>query len=108
MKNINNEVFLNKIMQRIKSGDFDKYLTLPFMTRDLLVQIIKGRLTKKIDTGGTPILSDNDLKECIADVKETALGIIVLYIKLGFIEKTETGYEFTEKGHLAVKAAYTL
>jgi len=106
MKNINNDVFLNKIEKRIKNGDFDAYLTLPFMSRDLLIQTIKGRLKKKIDTGGTPILSDNDLKECIGDVKETAVFICAIYLKLEFMVKTETGYEFTEKGHLAVKAAY--
>jgi hypothetical protein len=108
MKNINNDVFLNKIMQRIKNGDFDAYLTLPFMTRDLLVTTIKGKLTKKVETGGTPILSDADLKDCIADVKESAVYIVAIYLKLGFIIKTETGYEFTPKGNLAVKAAHNL
>jgi len=106
MKNINNDVFLSKIMQRIKNGDFDAYLTLPFMTRDLLVTTIKGRLTKKIDTGGTPILSDVELKDCLADVKEAAVYIVALYLKLGFMIKIETGYEFTPKGNLALKAAY--
>jgi hypothetical protein len=106
MKNINNDVFLSKIMQRIKNGDFDAYLTMPFMTRDLLVTTIKGRLEKKIATGGTPILSDADLKDCIADVKETAVFIVAIYVKLGFMVRTEEGFEFTEKGHLAVKTAY--
>jgi len=108
MKNINNDVFLNKINQRIKKGDFDAYLTLPFMTRDLLSVSIKERLTKRITSGGTPILNDNEIKDCIAETKETALHIILLYIRLGFMIKTETGYELTEKMQLAIKTAYRM
>jgi len=106
MKSINNDVFLNKISQRIKNGDFDVYLTVPFMTRDLLSHVIKGRLDKKITTGGTPILSDTEIKDCLAETKETAVNIIATYLKLGFMVRTETGFEFTEKGYLAIKAAY--
>jgi hypothetical protein len=106
MKNLNNEVFLNKIGQRIKNGDFDTYLTLPFMTRDLLYLTIKSKISKKITTGSTPILSDNEVKECLADVKDAAVNIIALYLKQGFIIKTETGVELTEKYYLAIKAAY--
>jgi len=106
MKSINNDVFLNKIAQRIKNGDFDVYFTIPFMTRDLLSHAIKGRLDKKITTGGTPILSDTEIKDCLAETKETAVNIIATYLKLGFMVRTETGFEFTEKGYLAIKAAY--
>ena len=31
MKNINDDVFLSKINERIKAGDFDTYLIFPFM-----------------------------------------------------------------------------
>jgi len=107
MKNINNNnVFFSKILQKVKNGDFDTYLTLPFMTRDLFLNSVKGRLDKKIATGGTPILSDSDLKDCLAETKETATYIIALYIKLGFMVRTETGFEMTEKMQLAIKAAY--
>jgi hypothetical protein len=106
MKTINNEVFLNKITQRINAGDFDVYFTLPFMSKNLLLSCIKERLNKKITTGGTPILSDADIKDCIAEVKETAVNIISIYIKLGFIIRTENGFEFTEKMNLGIKAAY--
>jgi hypothetical protein len=106
MKKINDDVFLSKITQRINSGDFDVYFTIPFMTRDLLFHCVKGKLDKKITTGGTPILNDNDLKDCLEEVKETALNIIACYIKNGFMVRTETGLEFTEKGNLAIRAAY--
>lgn len=103
MKNINNNVFFNKINERINNGDFDVYLTLPFMSRALLLSSIKGRLKKKNETAGTPILSDAELRDCIEEVKETALHIIATYLQFGFIEKTETGIQFTEKGILAIK-----
>lgn len=106
MKSINNDVFLNKITQRINAGDFDVYLTVPFMSRNLLLSCIKGRLNKKITTGGTPILSDADIKDCLTEVKETAASIISIYVKLGFMVRTETGFEFSKKGDLAVKTAY--
>lgn len=106
MKNINNNVFFSKILQRVKNGDFDAYLTIPFMTRDLFLTSVKGRLDKKIATGGTPVLSDNDLKDCLAETKETSMYIIALYLKLGFMVRTEEGFQFTEKGYLAIKAAY--
>lgn len=108
MKNINNDVFLTKISQRIKNGDFDVYLTLPLMTRELLFLTIKGRITKKINSGGTPILNDNDIKDCLREVKEAAAYTIAIYLKLGFIVRTETGFEFTDRGNLAIKAAHKL
>lgn len=106
MKNINNDVFLNKINQRIKHGDFDTYLNFPFMSRDLLSASIKGRIEKRISSGGTPILNDNEIKDCIAETKETALSIILIYIKFGFIVKSEEGYVVTEKMQLAIRTAY--
>lgn len=107
MKTFNNEVFLSKIGQRIKNGDFDVYLTLPLMTRELLYLSIKSRINKKIDTGGTPVLSDVEIKDCLAEVKETAATMIALYLKLGFIKRTEEGFfEFTNLWNLAIKTAY--
>ena len=106
MKNLNNDVFLSKITQRIRHGDFDTHLTLPFMTRDLLFSSIKGRIDKRVATGGTPILNDNEIKDCLAEVKETAMNIISIYLKLGFMKRTEAGFEFSDKFYLAIKTAY--
>lgn len=106
MRNINNEVFLSKINQRMQNGDFDIYLTMPFMTRDLLYASLKFKIAKKISTGGTPILTDAEIRECLLDVKEAAVAICKIYLTLGFMEKTETGFIFTEKGYLALRAAY--
>ena len=108
MKNINHDVFLNKISERIKNGDFDIYLTLPIMTRELLQTTIKTKIKRKIDSGGTPVLNDAEVKDCLAEVKETAVNIIAVYLKLGFIERTEEGFEFTRRGLLAMKVARSL
>ena len=105
MKSVNNDVFLNKIGQRIKNGDFDTYLTLPFMTKNLLYINIKEKINKKLSTGATPILSDNEIKECIEDVKEAATYIVAIYLKLGFMERIETGFQFTEKGKKIIRIA---
>jgi hypothetical protein len=108
MKNLNNEVFLNKIGQRVKNGDFDTYLTLPFMTRELLFSSLRGKINKKISTGTTPILNDTEIKDCLAETKETAAYIICTYLKLGFISRTETGYEFTEDGYKIMRLARSM
>ena len=109
MKNINDKVFLNKINERINSGDFDSYLTYPFMTRNLLFTIFKGKIDRKIETGGTPILNDAEIKDCISDAEETSKNIFVIYAKVGFINKDEKGtYVLTDKFYLAMKSAYRL
>ena len=85
MENPNNKVFLNKIAERIKDGDFDKYLTLPFMTKELFYTRIKDNIDRKISTGGTPILTDIEVKECIEETKRTAVATFALFIKEGII-----------------------
>ena len=106
MKSINNMVFLNKIKERIDQGDFDSQFTLPFMTRELLFSTVKSRIDKKLNTGGTPILSDNEVKDCLNEVKETAINIFSTYYELGFIKLTEEGLELTEEGKLALKMSF--
>jgi len=106
MKNINNNVFLVKIYQQINDGNYDEFFTLPFMSKELFFNIIKLKIIKKIETGATPILNDNEIKECITETKEVAASIISLYLKLDFIKKTSRGIEFTKKGYLAIKTAY--
>jgi hypothetical protein len=106
MKNINDNVFLHKISERIKDGDFDSQLTLPFQTRNLFLSSIKGRILRKLETNSTPILSDNELEDCINETKETSINIINMYLKIGFMKKTEMGYEFTDLYNLAIKTIY--
>ena len=107
MKNSNTNVFLTKITERIKNGDFDTYLTFPLMTRELLHSSIKSKINRKIETGGTAVLNDAEVKDCLAEVKETSTYIIAIYLKLGFIEKKGDSFEITHLGKVAIRAMQT-
>ena len=104
MEKGNNYVFLNKIAQRINDGDFDKYLTIPFMTKELLFSTVRSKIKRKIETGGTPILTDSEVKDCLEESKITAVSTFALFVKEGIITRTENGYELTPKGILATKS----
>ena len=108
MKTNNGEVFLSKIGQRIKNGDFDTYLTVPLQTRELFFASLKSKMVKKISVGGSAVLSDNEIKECIKESEDTAIFTINLYFELGFIEKGEDGINITEKGYSAIKESYNI
>ena len=108
MNNPNNSVFLHKISEKIKRGDYDKYFTIPFMTKELLITSIKVKLTKKIAKNTTPILTDSEVMICIQEVKETAIEVFLAYLKNGIIEKTEDGYKISDKGKIALKQTTTL
>ena len=99
MEKTNNQVFLTKIFQKIKDGDFDKFLTLPFMTKELFFSTLKARILKKIVTGGTPILNDAEVKDCLQETKETAVNTLITFLKEGLIVRTVDGFEMTEKGN---------
>ena len=98
-----NNVFLNKIFQRIKDGEYDKYLTIPFMTKELLFSTIKTKFNKKIASNGTPILNDVEIKECIETSKETAATTFIIFLKEGLLVKTASGYELSDKGQIAIR-----
>lgn len=108
MMNPNNSVFLHKIIEKIKKGDYDEYLTIPFMDKELLISTIKVKITKKIAKNTTPILTDSEIQACIQEVKDTALEICKIYLKIGIVEKTEDGYKISKKGKLALKESSTL
>lgn len=99
----NNNVFLVKISEKIKQGDFDSYLTIPFMTRELLLLTIKSKFNKRVETGGTPILSDHEIQDCILQVKETAAITCALFEKFGFLQRTSEGYKLSKKGEMVLK-----
>ena len=103
MKNVNNEVYLNKITQRVNNGDFDSMLVVPFMTRNLFLSSIKNRLNERETNGRARVLTDLELKDCINETQETAVEILQLYIKNGVMEITDEGLAYTELGLQAVK-----
>lgn len=98
-----NNMFLVKIAEKIKEGYYDKYLTIPFMTKELLLTSIKAKFVRKLETGGTPILNDTEVKDCILQAKETAATTCAILSKFGFIERTEEGFKITERGSLALR-----
>lgn len=92
------QVFLNKIKDKIGKGVYDKELTVPFMKRESIYASIKARVTKKLETGATPLLSDAEIKDAIKDAKEVAAISLEIFSKIGILEKTEAGWIVTPKG----------
>ena len=97
------ERYLKNIKQGIQYGEYDDILVEPFMSKELLYASIKGRIKSKVKSSGTPTLTDIELKNIIDDVKETAHITFVIFCKLEILERTETGYQLTEKGKKLIK-----
>lgn len=92
------QVFLNKMKDKIGKGEYDKEITVPFMKRESIYASIKARVIKKLETGGTPLLSDAEIKDAIKDAKEVAAISLEIFSKIGILQKTETGWIVTPKG----------
>ena len=102
----NSKVFLTKIKNDINDGKYDEYLTLPFMTKNLLISAIEGKIQRRIEANGTPILTDAEIKRTIDAAKETAGMTFYLFQKHGFLTPTNDGkWELSDKGKLALKIA---
>lgn len=99
------KIFLNRIKDRIKHGDFDAYLSLPFMSRELFYRTISSKIYKRIETGSTPLLSDTEIKQCLADTREAAVYTVALFLELEFIERIGDTYKLTPVGEIAVRAS---
>ena len=97
------DIFIEKMNIRIEMGEFDKRLSFPFASRKLLRSLIKSKLDKKVETGGTPILSENNIEECIQDVRETAVFTTALFLEMGVMEKIDGEYRVTEKWEQLLK-----
>jgi hypothetical protein len=98
-----NNIFLVKIIEKIRKGDYDVQLNLPFMNQELLISVIKEKFKRKIESGGTPILNDAEIKDCILQVKETAAYTYFLFIKNGLIEQTNESFKLTKEGEIALR-----
>ncbi len=92
------QVFLNKMKDRLAKGEFDKEINVPFMKRESVYASIKARVTKKLETGATPLLSEGEIKDAIQDAKEVAAISLSLFSKIGILQKTEEGWIVTSKG----------
>jgi len=101
----NDKVFLNNIQNKIQAGEYDNYLTLPFMTKKLIYSAIKGRIERRIEKGGTPILTSAEIVEAIEDAKEAAGSTFYLFVNSGILEKTDDGlYQLSRKGKIALRS----
>lgn len=96
-------MFLTRLNGKIKRGEYDKYLTIPFASKELLYSNIKNKTLGKLEKGSNPLLSDIDIMECIKETLEVATEIAQTYIKIGFLVKTENGYEVSEIGKKALE-----
>lgn len=97
------KVFLSKMSEKIKNGEFDYALTIPFISRELIYSSIKSRIERKIETKATPLLTDNEIKDAVNDAKEVAGHTAMIFFQNELIEIKDGEIVLTEKGHMYVK-----
>ena len=102
------DVFLSNIKIKIDAGEYDGEFTIPFMTRKLMYAAIKGKIKKRLDTGGTPMLTDAEIKAVLEEMREASGSTFYLFVTYGILEETETGYQLSPKGLKAIKEASRL
>ena len=95
-------VFLAKMNKQIDEGQFDSLLTIPFMSRELMRTNIKARIDKKLATNGTPLLSETEINDVIETMKETAVETTAIFLKMGILERTDAGLQYSEAWRKAV------
>lgn len=98
------KVFLSKIHDSIKRGEYDKYMDIPLLSKELIYTTIKSKVNSKESKGGNPILTDYEIKECVNDAREVALNTMYILFQTGLVEKNEEGkLEVSKKGKIALK-----
>lgn len=90
-------IFLLRVNARIDKGEFDNKLNIPFASRKLLRSLINSKIEHKIETEATPILSENNILDCIKEIRETAAETAGLFLKLGLLEKVDEEVRVPEK-----------
>ena len=90
-------IFLANINKQLSEGQFDNEITIPFMTRELIRLMIQKRMDKKIQTGSTPLLSDQEVKEAIEEAKLTAAETAAIFLEMGLLEYAEEGMQVSDK-----------
>jgi len=102
------DVYLTGIKQRIRDGEFDEYLSIPFANKESLIKIIEGKIKQKLIKDATPVLTDTELMTVIVDMREGAVGFYGIMLKYGFFEKYiddngDSKSRMTEKGARAIR-----
>jgi len=98
----NNNIFLTEFSKRLEEGEFDKYLTMPLLTKNLIYFTAKGRITRRLEKGGTPLLTEIEILNVIEESRIIAAETFNLFIDSKILEKTDTGYDLTSKGELSI------
>ena len=79
----NDKLFLNSFKAKLDGGEYDKYLTLPFMNKKLLFAAVEGKVQRKLDKGVAPILTSPEIQNSIEEAKEAAGSTFYLMVKHG-------------------------
>jgi hypothetical protein len=85
------DIVLSRVNRRIEDGEFDSRLNIPFASKGLLKSLIGAKIAKKVEVNSTPMLSENEIDECVKDVIETAANTAAVLLKAGILEKTGEG-----------------
>ena len=96
------KVFFTKISEKVKNGDYDEFLDIPFISRKTILAAFKARILKKIETNATPLLSDKEIYECIGDAREVAAITAKLFLELGILEKTDDGLNVSDNSPIKI------
>ena len=107
MNNETAQMFLNNIRDKINQGDYDSELV-PIQQKKSLFASIKARVDRKLETGGTPILSEAEIKDSFKDAKEVAAITLGIFKKLGIVENTEEGWKVTTLGEKVLKLSSSI
>lgn len=95
--------FLNKIQKQIKRGEYDEYLTIPFMSKALLYSTIKAEYEARHAESGVLLLTAAEIKYAIETTKITGAEVFKLFVDSGILEKSVDGYQMSKKGKLALR-----
>lgn len=91
------KIFLDRILDRIDNGEFDDHLDIPFASRKLLKSLIESKMSRKVETHATPILSDTDVWTCVDEVRETAAYTALMLFNANILEKKDDKLSVSDK-----------
>lgn len=90
---------LSTIMSRFASGEFDKYLEIPFINKDKIFVFIKNKVNQKHASGQNPLLTEYEIKDCITTAIENAGVSFKIFLQCGILQQNEDKtYELTRVG----------
>lgn len=98
-------MFLTRIKGKIKRGEYNEYLNIPFASKELLCNVVETKVIDKVNKNQNPLLNERELMECVQETIETAAEIASIFIGTGVIEKTENGYDINKSTKKILKDA---